>query len=71
MKRCSSADELGLDALALGAAPGLEPLGFLTAPAFEFGVKPDLGRLVAPPRLDELHRERAVQALGEVPRLFG
>jgi hypothetical protein len=63
--------ELGGDPLALRPAPGLEPLGFLAAAAFELGMQPDLGRLIPASRLDELHRERAVQTLGEVPRLFG
>src|SRR5438132_3436943 len=62
--------ELSFDPLALRPAPGLEPLGFLAAPSLEFGVQPHLGRLVAPPRLDELNGERAVETLGELARLL-
>ena len=63
--------ELGFDPLALRPPPGLEPLGFLAAPSLELGVQPHLGRLVAPPRLDQLNGERAVETLGEVARLLG
>src|SRR5207247_7101981 len=63
--------ERGLDPHALRPPPGLEPLGFLAASSLELGVQPHLGRLIAPPRLNQLHGERAVETLGEIPRLLG
>jgi hypothetical protein len=62
--------ELGLDPLAFRPAPRLEARSLIIAPTFELGVKAQLGGLVAPPRFDELRRERAVQPLSEIPRLL-